>query len=179
MHFSTFEPTVLKAIGLKAVNSSVLLGIFINFLPSTPKPNLGRWKMKFDVGSQISVDPMMIRCSRRLLLLYSPLSLRWQATVHRVRPERFRPEGRQQISSNKLFTSSFLELQSDRGAVLCIPKQPPWSRPSGNHKASKADKRHGLLPIDFNHGNNFSSAKSSVDSGPRHTCVVLHKNYHG
>jgi hypothetical protein len=131
MHFSTFEPTALEAIGLKAVNSSVLLSIFIKFLPSTPKPNLGCWKVKSDVGSQISVDPMMIRCSRRLLLLYSPLSLRWQATVHRVRPERFRLEGRQQISSNKHFTSSFLELQSDRDAVLCIPKQPkqsPWSK---------------------------------------------------
>ncbi|KAJ7303421.1 hypothetical protein DFH08DRAFT_825879 [Mycena albidolilacea] len=30
-------------------------------------------------------------------------------------------------------------------------------------KASKADKQHSLLPIDFNHGNN---AQSSVDPGP-------------
>jgi ankyrin repeat protein len=41
------------------------------------------------------------------------------------------------------------------------------------NKASKADKRHSLLPIDFNHGN---TAQSSVDSGPWHTCVVPHKN---
>jgi hypothetical protein len=47
------------------------------------------------------------------------------------------------------------------------------------NKASKADKWHGLLPIDFNHGNKFSSAESSVDSRPQHTCVVLRKNYHG
>jgi hypothetical protein len=38
--------------------------------------------------------------------------------------------------------------------------------PLVSYKASKADKRHGLLPADFNHGNNFQVQKVVLIPGP-------------
>jgi hypothetical protein len=59
------------------------------------------------------------------------------------------------------------------GAVQNITNPPSldgWVQLPRHNKASKADKRHGLLPIDFNHGNNFSSAKVVLIPGAGMCC---------